>query len=339
MQEEAVKETKDMVTNSQVRDSGGKIIFDDPMLCAQFCRGFVDLPYMKDVQPEDIEDVSAQFVPLIAEERNADRVKKINIKGKSPFFLISLIEHKTKTEYNIGMQIFRYMIYIWEDYAKEEEKRQKGISKTKDFKYPMILPIVYYEGSEESWTAPRHFKDRIAFGDVFKDYAVDFQYYLVPIRKYSNEELLQNGDEMSLLMLINKVQSKEDIEELRNLPIQRMEEILKENVPMNEAEELVEKVREKKMGELFENMEKLDIQAERRNTAAQRERADREKERADKAEERADKERERGIRLYLDTCRECGVSGEIIIGKLQELYEMSLQEAEALLKEDNYFVK
>ncbi len=348
MQEEAVKETKDMVTNSQVRDSGGKIIFDDPMLCAQFCRGFVDLPYMKDVQPEDIEDVSAQFVPLIAEERNADRVKKINIKGKSPFFLISLIEHKTKTEYNIGMQIFRYMIYIWEDYAKEEEKRQKGISKTKDFKYPMILPIVYYEGSEESWTAPRHFKDRIAFGDVFKDYVVDFQYYLVPIRKYSNEELLQNGDEMSLLMLINKVQSKEDIEELRNLPIQRMEEILKdtpphvlkiiadvmlvlllkENVPMNEAEELVEKVREKKMGELFENMEKLDIQAERRNTAAQRERADREKERADKAEERADKERERGIRLYLDTCRECGVSGEIIIGKLQELYEMSRKEAE-----------
>ena len=350
MEKKDVKEPKNLVRNSHTRDSGGKVMFDDPILCAQFCRDFVDLPYMKEVQPEDIEDVSSQYVPLIAEERNADRVKKIKIKGYNPFFLISLIEHKTRPEYNISMQIFRYMVYIWEDYAKEEEKKRKGISKTKDFKYPMILPIVYYEGSEKNWTAPLHFREKILFGELFGEYVPDFQYYLVPIRNYTNEELLERADEISLVMLFNKVQTKEDVAKLREIPPQKLEEILrdtpsqvlkviadvlfvlllKENVPLDEAEELVEKVKEKKMAELFENMEKMDIQAERRNTAEQRRRADKEKERADKAEERADKEkkqrkieRERDIKIFVDTCREFGLSKEDVVNRLVEKYEMN----------------
>lgn len=77
------------------------------------------------------------------------------------------------------------------------------------------------------------------------------------------------------------------------------------------------------MGELFENMEYMDIQAERRNTAKQRERADKAEERADKAEQRAEREKERGIQLFIDTCREFGLSEEKILSKLMEKYEIS----------------
>ena len=38
-------------------------------------------------------------------------------------------------------------------------------------------------------------------------------------------------------------------------------------MPEKEAETLVGKVKEKKMGELFANLDKMDIQAERRKTA------------------------------------------------------------------------
>lgn len=75
------KQETETILNSQVRDSGGKIIFGDNTLCSQFLRDYIPLPYLKDVQPEDIEDVSDRFVPLFAEERNADRVKKVNIRG------------------------------------------------------------------------------------------------------------------------------------------------------------------------------------------------------------------------------------------------------------------
>ncbi len=35
----------------------------------------------------------------------------------------------------VCMQIFHYMVYIWEVYEKEMEQIQSGISKLKDFKY------------------------------------------------------------------------------------------------------------------------------------------------------------------------------------------------------------
>ncbi|MCI8764682.1 MAG: Rpn family recombination-promoting nuclease/putative transposase [Lachnospiraceae bacterium] len=37
--------------------------------------------------------------------------------------MISLIEHKSKVDYNVVMQIFRYMSFIWEDYEREMEKK------------------------------------------------------------------------------------------------------------------------------------------------------------------------------------------------------------------------
>ena len=65
--------------------------------------------------------------------------------------------------------------------------------------------------------------------------------------------------------------------------------LMKLNVPNEEAEEIVEQMRGGHgMGFLFENMDKMDIQAERRNTQREKKRADAEKERADAEKERAD---------------------------------------------------
>lgn len=51
--------------------------------------------------------------------------------------------------------------------------------------------------------------------------------------------------------------------------------LMKLNVPNEEAEEIVEQMRGgQAMGFLFENMDKMDIQAERRNTQKEKERAD-----------------------------------------------------------------
>ena len=88
------------------------------------------------------------------------------------------------------------------------------------------------------------------------------------------------------------------------------------NLPEDETEELVGKVKEKKMGYLFENMEMMDIQAERRNTAEQRERAE-------KAEERANRAEEKGIRILIETYQEMGASKEDTLQKVIEKCNLS----------------
>ncbi len=322
------------VLNSRLHDSSSKLIFDEPLLCAQFLRGYINgIPCLKDVCPEDIEDVSEQYVPLFSEERNSDRVKKVHIKNGTPFFLVSLIEHKTKVEYNVSMQIFRYMVYIWESYEREEEKREKGISRRKDFRYPPILPIVYYEGRQK-WTVPLDFKSRIIEGEAFARYIPDFQYYLVPLRDFSSRELLDREDEISLVMLINRLQELDDISSFRSLSRDKLETILentpdhiadiiadillafllKSNVPAETAEETAGKVREKKMGELFADMAPIDIPAEQAKIREQQQAIDAQQQAID-----AEKQKVNAQQEQMKTER--------------QLLEMEKQELELLRKE------
>ncbi len=369
------------ILNSKTADSSSKIIFEDPILCSQFLRDYIDLPYMKDVRPEDIEDVSEQFIPLFAEERNADRVKKVNIGKENPFFLISLIEHKSKVDYNVCMQIFRYMVYIWEAYAREAEKMHKGITKQAGFRYPPILPVVYYEGAGK-WTVPLDFKSRIIEGDTFGKFIPDFEYYLIPLRQYSNEELLAKRDEISLVMMINRMQNIADIEEFRKLSTQKVDEILKDtpehildiisnilrtfllkmNLPEEKTEELVGKVKDKKMGYLFENMDRIDIQAEwRKMDAVWRKLDEKSQELDEKSQELNEKSQElneksleldeksqrlsvaeqeiaeerrrlaeetlRMIRLMIETCQELGMHKESVRQKICESFDLTEERA------------
>ncbi len=341
---EEAKESGILCTTLQ--NNSSKIIFEDNTLCCQFLNDYVDLPHFKEVRPEDIRDVSTEFVPQFSNERQADRIKEIKIRGEKdipPFFLISLIEHKSDVEYNIHMQIFRYMVYIWEKYERRMEKEKKGCTRRRDFRYPPIIPIIYYEGKRK-WTAPKEFKDKIVFGEAFKEFLPNFSYYMVPVHAYSNDILIGHEDEISLVMLINKMQTIEDVEQFRKLPAEKIDRILKdtpdylldiianvlrsfllkENVPEDETEALVGKVKEKKMGELFANMDKMDIQAERRKTAeAQR--------RADEAQHRAAKtiaeEKENRIRDVVSVGKQYGATKGELADRLRKTHGFALEEA------------
>lgn len=50
--------------------------------------------------------------------------------------------------------------------------------------------------------------------------------------------------------------------------------LIKMNVPIDEVKEMMGEIGGRGMGYLFENMEKMDIQAERRNTQREKKRAD-----------------------------------------------------------------
>lgn len=279
----------EMSLSKNYRDVQGKTIFHDPFLCAQFLRNNVDNPILKKVQPEDIEDFTEKFRPYFGVEFEGDTIKRICIKSdneKYHFYLISLIEHKSSVDYNITIQLLKYMVCIWTRYEEEFGEEYKERIRNKSFHYPPIIPIVYYEGKGE-WTVSRHLRDRIHMADFFEEYIPDFVYELVDIHKISNQELLQRKDIMSLIMLLNKIQTPEDLSEVSSISVENMGSIL-DNSPQQvidilisvirtlckrihatpeETEGLVEKVRSGDMGYLFENMEPMDIQAERRKTA------------------------------------------------------------------------
>ena len=286
------------------KDVNSREIFRNDKLTSQFLRNYTNIPIFANVQPEDIEDVSRKYRAFLGVEYESDTIKKVYIRREDgtlerEVYVISLIEHKSDIDYDVAMQLLRYMTAIWQEYKKNRDKENKDASKRKNFRYPLIIPIVYYEGSKK-WTADLHLKDRIDFAEEMEKYIPDFVYQVVSVNQYTNEELSKKCDEMALVMLINKIQTPEDYEDFRNVSEELIDSIygnapeeikeiyknvlwsllMKMNVPSEEARELMGEIGGRGMGYLFENMEKMDIQAERRNTQ-------REKERADKAEKKA----------------------------------------------------
>ncbi|HBA68541.1 MAG TPA: hypothetical protein DCZ40_04195, partial [Lachnospiraceae bacterium] len=278
------KEKEPIIDNPNIRDSSSKLIFGDNILCSQFLRDYADMEVLRNIQPEDIEDVSERYVPLYSTERESDTVKKVNISKylhtkenenplALPLYVVSLVEHKTKVEYNVSMQMLRYMVHIWEDYEKEMNKKYSHISNRKDFRYPPIFPIVYYEGTER-WAAPCDLADRILCKELLGNYLPHFKYQIIKLHDYSNEELLAKGDEISLAMLINKIRCPGDMEIFTKLPKEQMDRILQDtpeyllgimekllrallysmNLAENTTENAVAKIKERKMGRLFEGV-------------------------------------------------------------------------------------
>lgn len=347
----------------KIRDVNSKVIFHDPILCSQFLRDNTGIPLLQNVQPEDIEDVSAQYQLYSGTEFESDTVKKIRIyvEGKeTALYMISLIEHKSQVDYNVTMQMIKYMVLIWTEYAREMEKMQKGCSKNKGFRYPPILPVVYYEGTDK-WTADLHLKDRILLKEVFGEYIPDFSYRLIRIHDYTNEELLLREDEMSLIMMINKVQTPQDLKLFLEANKQQIDKIIqnaperiltiiantikllcdKMNVPESETRQCVEKVKGRQMGYLFENMEKMDIQAERRNTKKARQELQKAQKKAEqrlqRAQKKAEQKAERDVKktqqtTIIETMRELGCTDAMIIDKLVKKCEMTEESAKRALK-------
>lgn len=286
--QQASKRKYPITTQKQTttNDIKSKTIFQNPVLCCQFLKDYVNHPIVQNIQPEDIEDYTSRYLSFFGVEYNSDSVKKIRIRDEKwqypEIFFVSLIEHKSEANYNISMQLLKYITCIWAEYEKTFGADYENQVKTKGFRYPPILPVVYHEGTG-TWTAPMHLKERIFLHEIFADYIPDFTYCLIRNQAYTNQELLSHQDEMSLIMLLNKVQTVTDLSEFLNLPPEEINHIVKDsptaiidiivmvmralctklNLTSDETEECIQKVRTRDMGYLWANMEKIDVQAER----------------------------------------------------------------------------
>lgn len=276
--------TTEIVTNQHVKDSGAKLIFKDPILCAEFLRGYVDVDILKDVQPEDIEDISERFIPMWQEERDSDSVKKIRIKDTS-LFVIAIVEHQSKVHYDMSFRMLRYIVMVLTDYEAEQERLREGITKTKDFKYPPVIPIIYYEGSE-NWTAVCNFKDRVHLSDILSDYIPNFEYIVVPLRNYSNNDIIAKKDELSLVMLINKLKTSDEFKLLKDIPPEYLKNLenntpeyllkliskiisvllYRINIPQGEVESFTDQIMRREFSMLFDSFETYDVQAVRKES-------------------------------------------------------------------------
>ncbi|MCL2070368.1 MAG: Rpn family recombination-promoting nuclease/putative transposase [Treponema sp.] len=198
-------------------DNSFKRIFDDHRLFVDFIKDFIQIEILEDIKPEDIEDISERFLPLFQENRDADTVKRINLKGPTPLFVIAVLEHESKVNYRSCFKMLQYICLVLDAWEKEAEKEKPGSSLLKDFKYPPVLPMIFYDGKGD-WTAQRNFFDRTHLNQVFEKYIPKFEYELINLNDYSEEEIMRFGGALSYIFLIDKIRNSREKERINRLP-------------------------------------------------------------------------------------------------------------------------
>jgi len=275
----------------KAKDNSVKSVLAEPELFAEFLRNFIPVEILKNVAPADIEDVSERLLSLVSEQKDRDTIKRINLKDGRPLFVIAIVEHESKVNFRAPFKMLMYISLILDDYEKEANKKAgKKISHTKDFKYPPILPIIFYDG-EDKWTAETNFLYRTEMHDIFEKYIPKFEYELVSLKDYSFTDLAKFGDVLSLFMMLDKIKTGESFGELGKLPKEHADklknmnvpphlmEILvkvatvllrKINVPQDEIDVFVERIDERGISEMLA-IENYDVQETRRIARAEAE--------------------------------------------------------------------
>lgn len=83
------------------RDISSKKVLGNPILYAQFLRSNLKIPFLKNVRPEDIEDVSERYIPYLGTEFESDTVKRVHIHSQksreiaSPALLWTILRKRT----------------------------------------------------------------------------------------------------------------------------------------------------------------------------------------------------------------------------------------------------
>ena len=259
-----------MAVIRKAKDTGLKLILDQPELFVEFLRDFVDIDILKNIAPSDIEDMTDRLLPILTEQKDLDTIKRINLKDGKELFVITIIEHESAVNYRASFKMLLYIVLVLDNYEKEVNKKGK-VTQAKDFKYPPILPIVFYDGTDE-WTAEKNFLYRTEMSEIFEKYIPKFEYELVSLKDYSFEDLAEFGDTISLFMMIDKLKTAEAFAEMGKLREEYGDKLNSLNVPphlkellvrlitlllskidisQDEIEEFVEKIDERGMSEML----------------------------------------------------------------------------------------
>ena len=125
---------------------------------------------------------------------------------------------------------------------------------------------------------------RVFLSDVFRDYIPSFHYLVVPLNKYSKQDLIEKNDELSLIFLINQLQNSSEFHALKDIPKEYTEHLTdntpdyllkiigkviavllhKLNVPDEEVYDITDQITRRQFSMMFDNFQAYDVQETRR---------------------------------------------------------------------------
>lgn len=150
------------------------------------------------ITEEKIEIYNSNFINQYMENRTSDIIYKI--KNQKIFFLI---EHQSTIDYSMAFRLVEYCILIMQSAM---DKKQ---AKKKDYRFPLIYPIVLYTG-EKKWNQKRYLEECQEQLNGVKPKTFT-SYSIVDVNSFTKNQLLEGKGILSKIMLLEKVKTEEEL--------------------------------------------------------------------------------------------------------------------------------
>ena len=181
-------------------DSGYKMLFELKNQFMELIRTFIKEEWVKEINENDIELTTNEFITVNGHKRTSDIVYKVKMDGKEVYFF--LLELQSTLDKKMPYRLLEYMFEIWRRFEKDE-------------RLPIIIPCVLYTGKFK-WNVG-DFRSLFDEDKRLKKYIPNFEYILIDVNRYSDEELLNIANLISSVFFLNK--TKDDGDALKRLEI------------------------------------------------------------------------------------------------------------------------
>jgi len=225
-----------------VHDKLYRDFFNDSKEFSIFLKQFMQI----DIEANKLNPYNNAFITEDYKNRRSDIVYKIE--GEQTYILL---EHQSSIDYSISYRIFEYYSNI----LKSTIDLKKA--KNKNYKYPVIIPILLYTGNK-NWKLSPMIENKEK-DNPFKHNILEFRYKFINIYNYEIETLLNAKTMISYLLATDKCKT---IEELLNV-LEKISEIVTDNEQKQKIQRLIifiykDYLKKDKQKELLEKFKERD---------------------------------------------------------------------------------
>lgn len=239
----------------QRHDTSYRFLLSSKKLFVELLRSFIDKGWVQALDEEHVQEIPHSFVLQDFKRQEADLVYRVNLNGQDVVFYL-LLEMQSSVDFRMPYRLLLYQVEIWRYLLQNEED---SLSNRKTFQLPPIIPIVLYNGKKK-WTAERQFRSLLANETMFGSELLNFEYLLIDVARYTEEELLSLSNTIGSVFLLDQTEDQEQlldrlgklVNTIQQLPEDSqqkfmvwMSNILKQQLPEGEShiEELVKNVK------------------------------------------------------------------------------------------------
>lgn len=193
-------------TVHQRHDTSYRFLLSSKKLFVELLRSFINKGWVQAVDEENVQEIPHSFVLQDFKRQEADLVYRVKLNGQDVVFYL-LLEMQSSVDFRMPYRLLLYQVEIWRYLLQNEED---ALSNRKTFQLPPIVPIVLYNGKQK-WSAELEFRKLLANENLFGSELVNFEYLLIDVARYTEEELLSLSNTIGSVFLLDQTEDQEQL--------------------------------------------------------------------------------------------------------------------------------